>query len=247
MSIADLMQQMSDAGAPMEAILLAVRALEAKDADIEQRKANARDRKRRQRERDRDVTVTRQSRDRDGTVTPAKEIPPNPHKKISPPIEPDGSIAPRGRKNAAHRIPADWTPVPIDDLPARARELARQWPEGAYEAEAEAHRDFWLSEGGARARKVDWPKAWQNRIVQVTASVLRAAKAGVRYAPPKPKPANTDWLARARHAEERARMYEQFGRTDDAADQRRAAQRFVQMAASPGLAAQPPPLSVGAR
>jgi hypothetical protein len=158
------------------------------------------------------------------------------------PEEASASSSPEKR---ASRIPADWTTPPIDSLPPNARVLARQWPDGAYEAEAEAHHNFWLAEGGARARKVDWTRAWSNRIVQISASVLRAAKAGVRY-PVAPKAANTDWQARARTAEIRAQTYEMMGRDHEAAEQRAAAQRFIQMAASPGLAAQPPPLSVGA-
>jgi hypothetical protein len=151
---------------------------------------------------------------------------------------------PPGAGKRASRIPEDWSPPAIDSLPPQAKAMAQQWPDGAYEAEAEAHLNFWLSEGGARARKVDWTRAWCNRIVQISAAVLRAAKAGVRY-PASPKPANTDWLARARMAEMRAETYEMMHRTEEAAEQRAAAQRFVQMAASPGLAAQPPPLSIG--
>ncbi|HEX8556429.1 MAG TPA: hypothetical protein VF695_17155, partial [Sphingomonas sp.] len=65
MSVSDLMEAMAAAGAPMEAIVLAVRALEAKDAEIEARRAGDRERKRRQRA----GTVTGQSRDMAVTVT----------------------------------------------------------------------------------------------------------------------------------------------------------------------------------
>jgi hypothetical protein len=65
MSMAALMQEMADAGAPMDAIIIAVRALEARDAEIEQKRAVERDRKRRQRQRERDShgTFTGQSAD----------------------------------------------------------------------------------------------------------------------------------------------------------------------------------------
>lgn len=43
--MSDLMQAMADAGAPFEAILIAVRALEAKDAEISERDAIAAERK----------------------------------------------------------------------------------------------------------------------------------------------------------------------------------------------------------
>lgn len=84
MSVADIMEAMSKAGAPIEAILIAVRAIEAKDAEIEARRANDRERKRRQR-----GTVTGQSRDTDVTVTDTppvldKETSPTPPKEINP-------------------------------------------------------------------------------------------------------------------------------------------------------------------
>lgn len=71
MKVSELMKAMSDAGAPMDAILIAVRALEERDEIINAKRAVERDRKRRQRAKDRDTdgTVTGQSRDTDGTVT----------------------------------------------------------------------------------------------------------------------------------------------------------------------------------
>lgn len=45
MSISDLMEAMANAGAPMEAILLAVRAIEAKDAELAAREAEAAERR----------------------------------------------------------------------------------------------------------------------------------------------------------------------------------------------------------
>jgi hypothetical protein len=87
MTVSDLMQAMADAGAPMEAIIIAVRALEEKDAIIAARRAVERDRKRKQR-----GTVTGQSRDTDGTVAAGvsldKESPHTP-KKIIPSREVD--------------------------------------------------------------------------------------------------------------------------------------------------------------
>ncbi len=84
MTVADLMEAMAAAGAPMAAIVLAVRALEEKDALIEARRAGDRERKRRQR-----GTVTGQSRDTDVTVTDTppsldKETSPRPPKEIKP-------------------------------------------------------------------------------------------------------------------------------------------------------------------
>ena len=76
------MQAMSDAGAPMDAILIAVRALEERDAEIDAKRAIERDRKRRQRQRDSHGTVTGQSQDiPDSTPFPA---PPN-ENNLTPP------------------------------------------------------------------------------------------------------------------------------------------------------------------
>lgn len=105
------------------------------------------------------------------------------------PLEPDGSKPPHGgdeggkSKNKGQRIPSDWKPPAIADLPPAAKAKAQQWPTGAYEAQAEAHLHYWLGETGPRSRKLDWDRAWFNRINTVTAQVLRDAKAGVQYAP----------------------------------------------------------------
>lgn len=107
-----------------------------------------------------------------------------------PPSEPDGSDAPSGGDEPAapkadrvrgSRIPNGWQPPAAADLPPQARELARQWPAGAYAAEAEAFACYWAGEGGAKARKVDWGKTWANWVVSVTSRVLRAGKAGVKH------------------------------------------------------------------
>lgn len=90
MSIADLMQAMSDAGAPMAAILIAVRAIEEKDAEIASRRANDRERKQRQRDNERadHGTVTGRSRDMSVTVTgthPLLDKEKGAQKEINPP------------------------------------------------------------------------------------------------------------------------------------------------------------------
>jgi DNA-binding transcriptional ArsR family regulator len=99
----------------------------------------------------------------------------------SPPTPPPGGDADEGKRNRGSRIAVDWTPPPIASLPPAAKAKALQWPAGAYEAEAEAFRDYWLGEGRAGARKLDWNSTWRNRINECTARVLRDAKAGVRH------------------------------------------------------------------
>lgn len=102
----------------------------------------------------------------------------------SPPTPPAGGSDDGGGRNRGTRIPPDWTAPPISDLPPEAKAKARQWPAGAYEAEAEAFRNFWLGESRAGAKKIDWKRAWCNRINEITGRVLRDAKAGVKHAAP---------------------------------------------------------------
>jgi hypothetical protein len=67
--ISQLMEQMAAAGAPLEAILLAVKALEARDHVEAERKGRAAEKKRKERER------TRQSQGGGGTVAPMSPDP----------------------------------------------------------------------------------------------------------------------------------------------------------------------------
>lgn len=124
--------------------------------------------------------------------TPARGAP-KPFNNPSTPLEPNGSNPPQGggddevsskKAGRGERIPSDWTAPAIADLPPRAQAKARQWPAGAYEAEAEAFLNFWLAEGRAGSRKLDWNRTWCNRINEITGRVLRDAKAGVRHTAP---------------------------------------------------------------
>lgn len=135
--------------------------------------------------------------ERDGE--PAVSSPPNEY--ISnppvPPVEASASTAPKGRDRGS-KIPEDWSPPPVAALTPEARNLAEKWPAASYRAEAEAFRNFWLAESGARARKTNWDRAWANRIVAVNGQVMRQA----RFVEPEPKfakremdPAETSALA----------------------------------------------------
>ena len=87
MSIAGLIEQMAAAGAPLDAIVIAVRAIEEGSAVEVERRAKATERKRQQRDRERDGT-----RDGHGTVAgrlPDAPRPPSfPHTPKHPPISP---------------------------------------------------------------------------------------------------------------------------------------------------------------
>lgn len=101
---------MTAAGAPPEAIALALEAIETRDAADEARRAKARDKKRRQRAGDSPETVPGLSRDTTGTV------PPEPSPIPSPSSSPDPSNNP--------------TPAPTrENIPAKAPAFAkRRWP-----------------------------------------------------------------------------------------------------------------------
>lgn len=96
MSIADLIRSMSAAGAPAEAIALAVEAIEAAHGEVAAKRAVDRDRKRRQRDRSRDShgTVTGQSEDLP-LETKVSPTPPSKTQNPSPPSPPKGGSSPK--------------------------------------------------------------------------------------------------------------------------------------------------------
>lgn len=81
MSLAALARQMHEAGTPIEGILLALEAVEERDAEAAAKRAKAAARKQAQRDRERDcrVTVTGQSRDRLPSLDKSPQTP-----KINP-------------------------------------------------------------------------------------------------------------------------------------------------------------------
>ncbi|MCM5558469.1 hypothetical protein [Pleomorphomonas sp. JP5] len=92
MSIAGLIEQMAAAGAPIDAIVLAVRAVEEGAAVEAERRARGTERKRRERDRKRDghATVTGQSPDTSGYPPSPPSFPHTPkHPPISPQTTPD--------------------------------------------------------------------------------------------------------------------------------------------------------------
>lgn len=118
MSIAALIRSMADAGAPAEAIALAVEAIEAAQGTVIRQREVARDRKRRQRSHGRDdsVTVTGQSRDTDETVTPSAPSLSPPPQTPPPHTHPRGDIynprAKAGPKVLAESFATFWAVYP---------------------------------------------------------------------------------------------------------------------------------------
>jgi hypothetical protein len=168
MSIAALMEQMIDAGAPMAAVLIAVRAIEERDRADAERRAGATRRKQQQRERDRSrdghVTVTGQSQDsHDETPSFDKEgLPQTPFQEIN-------SIPVRETRERVTRLgtrlPEGWKPTKLNRdtvagqiIESRGQDWARR--------SLESFDNHWRSKTGKDAVKADWQKTWANWVIE---------------------------------------------------------------------------------
>ena len=96
MSLTALMKRMADAGAPIEAIIMACEAVEAEQVKQADERAKAAERKRRQRDRDRDMTVTVTGQSQDIAESTPALSPPN-ENNLTPPI-PTPEYIPPARK-----------------------------------------------------------------------------------------------------------------------------------------------------
>jgi hypothetical protein len=152
---------MSDAGAPPEAIALAVEEIEALQAMLDARRAADRDRKRAQREREKSANVTGQSEDSHGTVTPLvsldKEISPRPPKEINP-----IPCVRNTRARAKHPLPANWIPMALKPDGQAGMIVARK-PAGWIERQLSKFKDHALQNNRQCS---DWDAAWRNWIKQ---------------------------------------------------------------------------------
>jgi hypothetical protein len=139
---ADALQFMLDKGLTLADAVELARLVEAGKP----RSANA---ERQQRYRDNKRNVTR-------NVTPPID---NIHTPNTLPIEPNGSIAPKGRKPKSNRrLPDDWQPEP---LTAETLAMVQLWEPGRLERELAKFRDYWKSASGRKASKDDWQAAWR--------------------------------------------------------------------------------------
>lgn len=165
MRVSELMEAMSAAGAPMEAILIAVRALEGRDDALEQKRSVERERKRRQRARGRDTDGNVTGQSRDYAVTVPETVTPDPSLSLLPNENNSNPTThthpetqnPRARKGT--RLPADWSPADLDDR--TATEISA-WPEGAVDRELSKFRDWASAAPGAKGVKSDWDATWRN-------------------------------------------------------------------------------------
>lgn len=99
------------------------------------------------------------------------------------PAQAERGMFEQGRRQArGTRLPDDWAPPPIADLPPLARALVEQWPSGAYEAVCETFRLHWHSETRAIGCKRDWGAALGKWLISDHSKIMRDAKAGISFA-----------------------------------------------------------------
>lgn len=216
MKASDLILAMSNAGAPIEAILIAVRAIEERDDALAAKRAVERDRKRRQRanERDTDGTVTGQSRDTDGTVTdnpsPAPlSSPQTPHHTPHP--HPDNNT--RARKGSVLACPSDVSPQTWADFLAHRKRIKADATETAVNRIRKQAEAAGWSMDDALAELV--ARGWRGFSSDWVSSAAKPA--------PKPSGSPVDPVAQA---EKTAALYRRMGRDDDAAEVEQRAARL---------------------
>lgn len=154
------MRRMVEAGAPIEAIIMAVDAVELAQGQVDEARAKAAERKRRQRDRERDshATVTGQSQDIDAfTPSPAPSLSSSPDPSNKPTPTPTPVRETPTRTRAGCRMPDDWQPI----LTARVQQIVDGWPPGKIERELRRFRDHASDKG--RTSK-DWQAAFRTWI-----------------------------------------------------------------------------------
>ncbi|MDO7841096.1 hypothetical protein Q5H94_02045 [Sphingomonas sp. CA1-15] len=166
------MEEMIAAGAPMAAVIIAVRALEAKDAEIARRDAAVADKRAKdaaRKRRDRGLSeelpgnVHGQSEEHDGTRpghTPSldKETSPRPPKEINP--NPERDTRARGT-----RLPVGWSPTLLAASTVSGRIVADRgeaWERRAFES----FENHWRAKTGKDAVKCDWQATWANWVIE---------------------------------------------------------------------------------
>lgn len=163
-----MMQAMADAGAPLEAILIAVRALEAKDGELARREREAAEKRAKDAARKREERASaRLSTDCPRTVqgrgadplpdkvsphTPL-QINPSPSPPYSPPSSRSRSAKQGSRLPDDFRMPEDWITWAMSK---------RGWSRAEAVEEGECFARYWQAKAGRDACKTDWLKTWQN-------------------------------------------------------------------------------------
>lgn len=154
-SVSGLIRRMTEAGAPPEAIALAVEEIEAIQASLDARRSADRDRKRAQREREKFADVTGHSNVVTLHPSPDKEAPQTP-KEINP------IPCARSRARAKHPLPANWQAAPLK-IDGQAGLIVARKPAGWIERQLSKFKDHALQN---RRLCADWDAAWRNWIKQ---------------------------------------------------------------------------------
>jgi hypothetical protein len=162
-SIATLIRRMTEAGAPPEAIALAVEEIEGIQASLESRRSADRDRKRAQREAQKTADVTGQSGDIPHLSQRIPKSPPalNKEKAPTPPkeIKSTPRVCVAREADRWHRMPEGWRPT--KPLPPQLQAKIDQWPPGAFDDEV-ANLKRWAANAenkNGKGKKLDWDKA----------------------------------------------------------------------------------------
>lgn len=153
MSIAEMIRRMSEAGAPPEAIAIAVEAIEYVQANDVERRAKQAERKRRSR--DKGVTVTGQSQDSHGTNGSYLEV----REEETSPIREEAKevrkkVSKKEPRKTKHRLPSDWEPS--ESLLAYGRE---QGLSAAQVSKTVENLRIWAKSTGET--KADWDATLQ--------------------------------------------------------------------------------------
>lgn len=211
MSIAQLMADMEAAGAPLAAIMIAVKAIEQERAKDQERRDKRAEQKRIERERR--ATVARQGSDNAATVATnseqyiARADAPvcsndisNEISKLDNPQSPTG-ITPTEKTKRAHRLPEDWV------LPDDWREAALRKGLSDSEASRQAERMLNWSRSAKNGAKLDWRRTWLNWIDD-------APRANARAGPPPDRDYGKGALARLIRNVDESLKNERLGQTE---------------------------------
>jgi hypothetical protein len=167
MALATLVRRMTEAGAPPEAIALAVEEIEAMQAIMDARRLKERDRKREKREAEKSQKsavgggMSAESRGQKVLSFPSLTTPPVPPLQTTPPLSPTNTLPlPLSTETSSRARATAWREdqeFPDDWLTWATTELG--WTRSQAAAEATRFVDYALAK---RPTYVRWEAAWRN-------------------------------------------------------------------------------------
>lgn len=163
--ISEIIKAMSQAGAPLEAVVIAVAAIEDEQEKQSQQRAKAAERKRAQRKRegttvcDSHATVTGQSQ---GQNTKKEKHPPNeyisnPPEKKKTPSSPKGDAPPKRKA----LLPNSWVALNFENA-SIAQKVVDGWPPGKLEMEQEKFIAYHTAKG---TLSHNWQANWRTWVL----------------------------------------------------------------------------------